>query len=69
MDLSKVNLKGIELVNFLAYTMGDPKEHAQYKSLILDELEKQNVDLDNFDVEELRRFSLKILYRALNAAS
>jgi hypothetical protein len=69
MDLSRTNLKGLDLVNFLAYTMGDTKNHSQYRSLILDELEKQNVELENFDDEELRKFSLQILYRALSKIS
>lgn len=69
MDLSRTNLKGIDLVNFLAYTMGEPKNHNQYKSLILDELEKQNLSLDDFDDAQLRKFSLQILYRALSNIS
>lgn len=69
MDLSRTNLKGIELVNFLAYTMGDTQNHKQYRSLILDELERQNLNLDNFDDEQLRQFSLQILYRALSKIS
>ena len=69
MDLSRTNLKGIDLVNFLAYTMGEPKDHNQYKSLILDELEKQNLSLDDFDDAQLRKFSLQILYRALSNIS
>lgn len=69
MDLSRTNLKGLDLVNFLAYTMGDSKNHNQYKSLILDELEKQNVNLEDFDDAELRKFSLQILYRALSHVS
>lgn len=69
MDLSRTNLKGLDLVNFLAYTMGDSKNLNQYRSLILDELEKQNVKLENFDDEELRKFSLQILYRALSKIS
>jgi hypothetical protein len=69
MDLSRTNLKGIDLVNFLAYTMGDLANHNQYKSLILDELEKQNLNLDDFDDEQLRKFSLQILYRALSKCS
>lgn len=66
MDLSRTNLKGMDLINFLALTMGDPKNHAQYRSLILDELEKQNVKIENFDDAELRKFSLQILYKALS---
>lgn len=66
MDLSRTNLKGLDLVNFLAHTMGESKNHNQYKSLILDELEKQNLNLDDFDDEQLRKFSLHILYRALS---
>lgn len=69
MDLSNVNLKGIDLIDYLAYTMGDRNLHNQYRSLILDELEKQNVNIDSFDVKELRQFSLRILYRALIQAS
>ncbi len=69
MDLSRTNLKGLQLVDFLAYTMGDTKNHTQYRSLILDELERQNLDLDNFDDEQLRKFSLQILYRALSQTS
>ncbi len=66
MDLSRTNLKGMDLINFLALTMGDPKNHGQYRSLILDELEKQNVRIESFDDAELRKFSLQILYRALS---
>jgi hypothetical protein len=66
MDLSRTNLKGMDLINFLAMTMGDIKNHQQYKSLILDELEKQNIDIENFDDTELRKFSLNILYKALS---
>lgn len=66
MDLSRTNLKGMDLINFLAMTMGDINNHQQYKSLILDELEKQKIDIDSFDDAELRKFSLTILYKALN---
>ncbi len=69
MDLSRTNLKGLDLVNFLAYTMGDASNHSQYRSLILDELEKQNLNLDDFNDEMLRKFSLHILYRALAKSS
>lgn len=69
MDLSRTNLRGLDLVNFLAYTMGDASNHSQYKSLILDELERQNVSLENFDDEQLRRVSLQILHRALSKIS
>ncbi len=69
MDLSRTNLKGMDLINFLALTMGDPKNYTQYRSLILDELEKQKVDIEDFDDAELRKFSLHILYRALSVSA
>ena len=65
MDLSDVNLKGMELVEYLAISMGDTKNHIQYKNLILDELERQNISVNQFDVEALRLFSIRILDRAL----
>lgn len=69
MDLSRTNLKGMDLINFLALTMGDPKNYIQYRSLILDELEKQKVNIESFDDSELRKFSLQILYKALSATA
>lgn len=65
MDLSHVNLNGMELIDYLAISMGDIKNHIYYKNLLLDELERQNISIDQFDIETLRLVSMRILDRIL----
>lgn len=65
MDLTNVHYKGMELVEFISQSMGPEINRAQYKSLLLDELERQNLNLEDFSVKELRLMSMRILKRTL----